>query len=65
MKVAPEVGVVPAVTMLIQKQVSCLPVVSGDGELHGILTSSDMMLTLQCCLQMWQSSEMAAFAVNA
>ncbi len=39
----------PAVTMLIRRRVSCLPVTS-DGKLAGILTTTDFLMALQCAL---------------
>jgi GGDEF domain-containing protein len=40
----------PAITYMINRSISCLPVVNG-GRLCGILTSVDVMLALQCALQ--------------
>jgi diguanylate cyclase (GGDEF)-like protein len=42
----------PAITYLVEKHISCLPVVDGD-RLCGIITTTDLVLTLQCALQMW------------
>lgn len=39
----------PAVTMLIRRRVSCLPVTS-NGKLAGILTTTDFLMALQCAL---------------
>ena len=39
-----------AITMMLQKRISCLPVVENDVPL-GVLTSTDMMMALQCTLQ--------------
>ncbi|GEM_PF-1052362 len=41
----------PAITLMIQRRVHCLPVTE-DGKLRGVLTTSDFMMTLQCVLQM-------------
>ncbi len=38
-----------AITLLIQKHISCLPVVDG-GRLLGIVTSTDVMVALQCAV---------------
>ena len=41
-----------AITYLLNENISCLPVVD-NGQLCGILTTTDLILTLQCMLQMW------------
>jgi CBS domain-containing protein len=48
--VEPESAIVPAITQLMNKRISCLPVTS-DGELVGVLTTTDLMMALQCTLQ--------------
>ena len=48
--VSPDSPINPAVTQLIEKHISCLPVVE-DGRLIGVLTTTDLMLALQCSLQ--------------
>ncbi len=50
--VAPDTLLSPAITYLINENVSCLPVVA-DGRLCGLLTTTDLVLTLQCMLQLW------------
>lgn len=50
--VAPETPLSPAITYLINENLSCLPVVE-NGRLCGVLTTTDLMLTLQCMLQLW------------
>jgi diguanylate cyclase (GGDEF)-like protein len=50
--VTPDTGLSPAITFLINEGISCLPVVD-NGRLCGILTVSDLVLTLQCTLQLW------------
>lgn len=42
----------PAVTFLINENISCLPVLE-NGRLCGVLTTSDLVLTLQVMLQLW------------
>ncbi len=42
-----------AVAQMINRNISCLPVTEGDA-LVGILTTTDLVLTLQCMLQLWQ-----------
>lgn len=41
-----------AITFLTNENISCLPVVDG-GRLCGVLTTTDLVLTLQCTLQLW------------
>ena len=48
----PETPLNPAITFLINENISCLPVVE-DGQLCGILTTTDLVLSLQCMLQLW------------
>lgn len=40
----------PAVTMMVDQQISCLPVVE-QGRVRGVLTSDDLALALDCMLQ--------------
>lgn len=42
----------PAITFLINENISCLPVLE-NGRLCGVLTTSDLVLTLQAMLQVW------------
>ena len=51
--VSPETPISPAVTTMIQRNVSCLPVVE-EGRLVGILTTTDLMLAFQCALSRLQ-----------
>jgi diguanylate cyclase (GGDEF)-like protein len=41
-----------AITFLTNENISCLPVVDR-GRLCGVLTTTDLVLTLQCTLQLW------------
>ena len=41
-----------AITYLMNENISCLPVVD-NGRLCGVLTTTDLVLTLQCTLQLW------------
>lgn len=50
--VTPETPLSPAITYLINENISCLPVVE-NGRLCGLLTTTDLVLTLQCTLQLW------------
>ena len=45
-----------AVTILIQKRISCLPV-THEGALCGLLTTTDVMMALQCVAQVIQRME--------
>ncbi len=40
-----------AITMMMDRHISCLPVVE-DGVVKGVLTTTDLLLSLQCSLQM-------------
>lgn len=48
--VTPETRIGPAVTQILRKRISCLPVVEND-LLVGVLTTTDLLLALQCSLQ--------------
>jgi CBS domain-containing protein len=50
--VSPDTRISPAITYLVNEGISCLPVVE-DGRLCGILTVIDLILALQCMLQLW------------
>ncbi len=49
--VAPEMLVKTAITMMLEHHVSSLPVAE-KGKLLGILTTTDMVMTLQCTMQL-------------
>lgn len=51
--VEPHAQVNPAITLLINKRISCLPVVNS-GIPIGVLTSTDLMMALQCSMQVLQ-----------
>jgi CBS domain-containing protein len=53
MTVTPDTPISPAITTLITKHISSLPVVE-NGKLAGVLTRTDLMLSLQCILQALQ-----------
>lgn len=46
----PHTLVSPAITLMVNRRISCLPIVSG-GEVVGVLTTTDLMMALQCTLQ--------------
>jgi CBS domain-containing protein len=48
----PETPINQAITCMIQERISCLPVVEND-RLCGLITTTDLMLALQCTLQIW------------
>jgi CBS domain-containing protein/Flp pilus assembly pilin Flp len=48
----PETPINQAITCMIQDRISCLPVVEND-RLCGLITTTDLMLALQCTLQIW------------
>ena len=48
--VPPDMAVGPAITLMLSRSISCLPVVE-HGRLCGVLTTTDMMLSCQCMLQ--------------
>lgn len=51
--VEPHAQVNPAITLLINKKISCLPVVNNRVPV-GVLTSTDLMMALQCSMQVLQ-----------
>jgi acetoin utilization protein AcuB len=56
--VEPDTALSPAVTLLINKNISCLPVVK-EGTLFGILTTTDLLLALQCNMQLLERVALA------
>jgi CBS domain-containing protein len=54
--VRPDTKVSPAVTMMIEQSISSLPVVD-QGKLVGLLTMTDIAMTLQCALQILDKAE--------
>lgn len=50
--IASDTPLSPAITYLINESISCLPVVD-NGRLCGVLTTTDLVLTLQSMLQLW------------
>lgn len=52
LSVTPETLLSPAITYLLNENISCLPVVE-QGRPCGVLTMTDLVLILQCSLQLW------------
>jgi diguanylate cyclase (GGDEF)-like protein len=52
MTCASDTPITAAITFLTNENISCLPVVDR-GRLCGVLTTTDLVLTLQCTLQLW------------
>ena len=50
--ISPDAFISPAITIFINAHISALPVVE-NGRLCGILTTTDLVLALQCSLQLW------------
>lgn len=53
--VTPTTQVSHAISMLLHRRISCLPVVE-QGQIRGILTVTDMLMTLQCLMKMLERS---------
>lgn len=51
--VPPDMAVGPAITLMLSHSISCLPVVDHD-RLCGVLTTTDVMLSCQCMLQVME-----------
>ncbi len=49
--IAPDAAINPAITVMMRHGISCLPVLK-QGRLCGVLTTTDLLLALQCTLQM-------------
>lgn len=60
--VEPESLVNPAVTLLLQKRISCLPVVERSGRIVGVVTTTDLLMALQCTLHALQRAGAEAVA---
>ncbi|MDZ7619877.1 MAG: CBS domain-containing protein [Patescibacteria group bacterium] len=52
--ITPQSPVAPAVTQMISLGISCLPVLTPGGKVCGILTTTDLLLSLQCSLQVFE-----------
>jgi CBS domain-containing protein len=52
--VTPQTLISPAVTLMLKRHFSGLPVVGEENYLHGLLTTTDVLLALQCVLQVVQ-----------
>jgi CBS domain-containing protein/Flp pilus assembly pilin Flp len=51
LSVPPDTLLSPAVTLMMRKRISCLPVVE-EGRLCGLFTTTDLIMTLQCAFQL-------------
>lgn len=60
---APDDPISPAITLLIRRRISCLPVVEGE-RLVGVLTTTDLMMALQCALHTLQKIAAEIAEVN-
>lgn len=62
--ITPDTPISPAVTALLNHHISCLPVVQ-DGKVVGIMTTTDLLLSLQCVLQAAERSPLEAEPAGA
>jgi predicted transcriptional regulator/Flp pilus assembly pilin Flp len=53
--VTPDSLLLPTITLLVDRQISCVPVIRGKKPL-GVLTTTDLLLTLQCLLKLQDQS---------
>jgi acetoin utilization protein AcuB len=53
--VTPTTNLNHAITMLLHRRISCLPVVDR-GNVRGVLTATDMLMTLQCLMKLLEKS---------
>lgn len=49
----PGMQVVNAISAMLDRKITCLPVME-EGRVIGVVTTSDMLMTLQCCIQLLQ-----------
>jgi acetoin utilization protein AcuB len=61
--VEPQTALSPAVTLMMRKRISCLPVVEGE-KLVGLFTTTDLIMTLQCAFQLLQNASEHLPAAN-
>jgi acetoin utilization protein AcuB len=62
--VAPDMLIVPTVTLLMNQRISCVPVVQGE-KLCGLVTTTDLLMALQAALQALQKMPNAVKAMAA
>lgn len=60
--VTPRTQVSHAISMLLHQRISCLPVVE-NGQIKGILTVTDMLMTLQCLMKLLDKNTLAESSV--
>jgi len=49
-------GLIPAITLMLERRIACLPVLSGD-QVVGVLTRTDVLILLQSILQVFSQSD--------
>lgn len=62
--VSPDLAIAPAITLMLQRSISCLPVVR-DGALLGVLTTTDVLLSCQCMMQVLERVAAGLYGVSA
>lgn len=60
----PNVPIGPAITLMLQRKISCLPVVD-QGRICGVLTTTDVMLSCQCMLHVLESNTPAPSSTSS
>jgi CBS-domain-containing membrane protein len=61
--VPPDMAVGSAITLMLSRSISCLPVVQ-HGQLCGVLTTTDVMLSCQCMLQVLEKMTAGLFLTD-
>lgn len=54
--VSPTTRLTQVITLTLHRRISCLPVVE-DGQVKGILTTTDMLMSLQCLMQLLERAQ--------
>lgn len=60
--VTPESPVGAVITLMLARRISCVPVVE-EGQLRGIVTTSDLLMALQCVLRLFEQHALPADSV--
>jgi acetoin utilization protein AcuB len=58
----PDTEATVAVSIMLTKHISCLPIVDADSRLCGVLTSADLMMALQCLVRLTEQLSTALHA---